>query len=291
MTKMALKKLPKKKTSSSSTTPNLEKGTVSKKSAPIADMIVSVAELPEFINLEIWGRSGSGKTTIAASAPTPILFIDCQEKGTRSVRKHKDVYVLRITTGTELEEIYWALKNGTAGRKYKTVVLDTVTQLQDIAIAHVRGGRSGTVSQRTWGDAASLMKKWIIDFRDLEMHTIFLAQDRIDRENEDDVEGDDEDNGMLLPEMGPSVMPSVGKTLNAAIDIAGQAFIRDKIITTLVGKTKKEKKTRQAEFCLRVGPHPIFYTKFREDMIDVDRTTLPDVLINPTFDDIVNLAG
>lgn len=258
--------------------------TTASKPQGIESRITSVAEIPIEINALLYGRSGTGKTTIIGSAPKPLLILDIGEKGTTSIRDLKDVFVLSINSWKDFEEAYWFLFSK-EGRKFKSIAIDTVTQLQDLALQQVRGGKTeGSVSQKSWGEASSLLKTWIILFRDLPNSTFYLAQDRIKKgvsEYEDD---EDDDSSPLVPEVGPYVMPSVAKILNAAVDIIGYTFIRENIKTSIKGGKKTQ--TRNIEYCLRVGPHPIYITKFRSPQ----GQDIPDVLVSPTVAKLVELS-
>ena len=63
------------------------KKTSGKMSTPIK--FTPVEHLPSVLAVLLYGRSGTGKTTIAASFPTPLLLLDIREKGTDSVANVK----------------------------------------------------------------------------------------------------------------------------------------------------------------------------------------------------------
>jgi len=246
----------------------------------LEERILPVGERSEWLSIAIYGRSGTGKTTFAGTAPKPLLVLDINDRGTISVKNQPETYVLAIEKWPEMEEVYWYLKNSD---KFKTVVIDTATQWQDLALKEVTGeDETGLISRKSWGMISSLMKSWILNFRDLPMHKIFICQDRITggEENEVDLE-------MITPEVGPALSPSVAKTLNAAVDVIGQTFIRERSITV---KTKGggEKQKTKVEYCLRIGPHARYLTKIRRSS---PGTSLLSVLVDPTFEKIQKLIG
>lgn len=220
---------------------------------------------------------------MAGSFPTPIFYMDVRDKGTKSIKKMqagKNSKVFRVTSWADLQEAYWYL-NANPG-KFKTVVLDTVTQLQDLCLKYAKGGGEGIskTSQQKWGDVAEQMKTWIMNFRDLPMHVVYVCQDRLDSSD-----GNLDDDGDLNPEIGPAVIPSVGKILAACVDIIAQTFIRETVKKKKVaGKVKSEE---VIEFCARIGPHPIYLTKFRLDKSSP--VTVPPILIDPTYDKFMEL--
>jgi hypothetical protein len=261
---------------------------VAKPRRGIEGKIQDVAEIEGHLTMAVYGRSGAGKTTFACSFPDALL-IDVNDRGTKSVRDVKGLKVLRVEDWDDLEDIYWYLESGK--HTFKSVIIDTVTMMQEFAIQKVASqkkkkkddetaGNFGTMTRQEWGEVSSMMKTWIMHFRELEMNVVFLAQERIfnaDEESEDQ---------QLAPEVGPRLMPSVGSTLNAAVDILGNAFVRENI------KRKKEKngkttETRSTQYCMRVGPHALYTTKVRNPKSSV----VPRFLIDATYDDIIELVN
>ena len=148
----------------------------------IESRIQAVGDITEYFNALFYGRSGTGKTTILGSAPKPLLVLDIKEKGIKSIRRQEGAFVVPIELWSEFEEIYWYLKKHPT--EYKTVGVDTTSMLQKLAVQEVTKGK-GAISQRGWGNIAALLQTWIVNFRDLPMHTIFTAQERISRGSDD----------------------------------------------------------------------------------------------------------
>jgi hypothetical protein len=243
-----------------------------------------VSEVSRHRSYVLYGRSASGKTTLASTFPKPLLLLDARDKGTDSIADVEGIEVMDIETWTDFETVYWYLKQHP--KKYKTIVIDTLSQVQQVAIEKQigdnleegqRAGDWGTMTKRDWGTVASALKTWIINFRDLPMQVVFIAQDRVfNIEEEDEAEG-------LSPEVGPGLMPSVVKHLNAAVTVIGNTFIRDKTIVKGVGKKKREFKKTQ--YCLRIGPHAIYTTKIRKPK----KVKLKSVMVDPTYEDLVEI--
>lgn len=259
---------------------------MSKKKSPqeltknsIEDRFVDVSEMPTHLKALFYGRSGTGKTHIAGTFPKPILLLDVKEIGTTTLRSQSGIKVLKVETWLDVEEVYWYLAGPGKG-KFQTVVIDTVTQLQDLALKHVTGADGGTISRRAWGEAASLLKTWITFYRDLEMNVVFTAQDRMSASDEV------EDEGAIDPEMGPYLMPSVAKILNAAVSVIGNTFIREREKKVKVGDKTKTKTV--TEFCLRIGPHARYLTKLRRDPSMGGE--VPAVLANPAYSELLQLS-
>ena len=236
----------------------------------------------------IYGRSGSGKTTFAATFPKPILLLDIRDHGTDSIIDEDKLDVKDISSLDDLEDTFYYLKE--QPKKYRTIVLDTVTQLQQIFMEEVtankrKNGRAlgdwGSITRREFGDIAALCKDWINNYRNLTalgMEIVFIAQERVSTSEEENPDN------MLTPEVGPHVFPSVAVQLNANVSIIGNTFIRVKNYKVIRDGRKIEKKTTQ--YCLRIGPNPVYTTKIRKPR----KIEAPNFIENATYKDVIDIA-
>lgn len=235
----------------------------------------------------LYGRSGSGKTTLASTFPSPILLLDVRDRGTDSIAD-QDVDVLDVDSLEELEDAYYYLEQNP--KEYKTVVIDTASQLQQLFTEEVtqgtrKNGRAtgnwGSMSRRQFGDVAAMMKEWILNYRnltDLGIEVVFIAQERTSNVDDD---GSTDTIEMLVPEVGPAIMPSIASYLNANVSIIGNTFIRVK--RSQVKKGNKTTEREYAQYCLRVGPNPVYTTKLRKPR----GIEAPAFIENPTYEDII----
>lgn len=253
----------------------------SKKKLGIRSRIHPIAELPRVITILLYGRAGTGKTTIAGTFPGPVLLVDISEKGTDSVSDVEGMEVLKAESWSDIEDVYWMLKD--EDHPYKTVALDAVHAMQDLAIKKAKGPARADDEQTTKHDymkASGLMKTWLVNFRDLEekgIHVVFICHDR----RTDGEEGVD-DEGMLSPEVGPRLMPSLASLLTGAVKVVGHTFIKE---TLQKSATLGKKATRKIDYCLRIGPHGYYTTKIRSPK---DSET-PEFLKDPTFKKILGV--
>lgn len=235
--------------------------------------IVPFGDLPTILAVLLYGRSGTGKTTVASSFPKPLLLLDVREKGTDSVANVKGGHVGSITEWDEFESMYWYLKKG--GHPYKTVVIDQVSQLQDLAIRKAletnKKEATDPVAKRDFGVASGLMKTWLLDYRDLideDINVVFIAHDR-SIGGEEDAQGD-----QIEPSIGPRLMPSIASFLNGSVKIIGNTFIRERF------EVKGNRKVRSIDYGIRVGPHAYYTTKMRSPV----GIASPAVIVNPTYE-------
>ena len=216
-----------------------------------------VHEVDDYVTALIYGRSGSGKTTLASTFPKKILLLDIHDRGTDSIWDVEGIDVINVESWLDFEAIYWALQKGE--HEYKTVVIDTVSNLQDLAIKEVKRREhveiDGAMSQRLWGDTSRIMSQWIYAYRDLNMNVVFIAQERSKRGTDDDNYDD-----QLDPEVGPAVIPSISKVICAAVKVIGNTYIRQ---ITRPSTKNPGQLVVQTTYMLRVGPHPFYITKVR----------------------------
>ena len=249
-----------------------------------------VGEIKQARSTALYGRAGTGKTTLSATWPKPILYLNIRDDGTDSIADIEGIDVVDIETSDDMRDILlWCVKKVNRGKlKYKTIVLDTATQFQGILVREkveesgkkLKKGQNpgdfGTLTQQEWGQIAGEMKKLIMDVRGIPgLESVFICQERIFNA------GDEEDDGLgqIDPEVGPRLSPSVKDDLNASVSIIGNTFIRIKVTTTKDKKTLKKSKKIDKQYCLRVGPNSVYTTKIRKPK----GIEAPDFIVDPTF--------
>lgn len=120
----------------------------------------------------------------------PVIFLDI-EGGTLSLRnRYPEIDKIRISNWSELSAVYNDLRQNPG--RYKTVVLDSVTELQQFGMDEImlravkKAMEEGDERDPDLpgigehGKSNERMKKAIRRFRDLPMNTVFTALERID---------------------------------------------------------------------------------------------------------------
>jgi hypothetical protein len=261
--------------------------------ASVFDLAVPVEYLPDTgYKFLIFGMSGSGKTTLACGFPKPLLLVRPEEveDGSRSVRGVKGVHVTpNLTHPDQLADICAGQRHT---RRYRTIVLDGVTRLQDMAIKKHMGLADvpvqmtwGIVPQADWNRIGISMKEMLRDLLRLTddgTHVVVVGGER--------TLGDDSSNEVAVPTVMVALSPSITGFVHEVCDYNVHTFKRkgyELASSTIGGKQVQVKKaTGKVEFCLHVGPSDIYATKFRCDR----NFKLPDVLINPSFSKLDRLA-
>lgn len=230
--------------------------------------------------ITLYGRPGTGKTTISCTAPKPLLLIDVKDKGTDSGKRDDlqpgDITVFELETFDDIYEVYDYIEENPD--RFKSVVIDHMTALQDFCYDKVmeEEGKS-KMSQGMYGTAGGYLKEVINLYKgltDLGITPIFNCQDRMES-------GDGEGEDQLLPEVGPSLMPSVARTLCAASRVIGHTYQFEN-----VEKLEGAKVRRNIEFRLRLGPNPYYITKVTRPF----GTPCPQFLVDANYKDIMKIV-
>lgn len=138
----------------------------------------------------IYGKSGVGKTVLAASADDvpsmrSVLILDI-EGGTMSAgERYPNCDVVRIKSWNQVAEIYDHLQAG--NHKWNTVVVDSLTEAQKFNMSAVLLKRMAEAEEkdkefdpdvpdmRAWGKNIEQIRRLVRALRDLEMNVIFTA--------------------------------------------------------------------------------------------------------------------
>lgn len=249
------------------------------KSKGIEDKFVDLMDINYEDSITLWGRPGTGKTTIAGTAPKPLLLIDVMDKGVKSARSSSqergEVTTVLIEDFDELYEVYDYIKDNLS--KFKSVVIDHLTSVQGLSHEKVmRDNGKNRMSQQLYGFSGGIQKEIIdlfLSLADEGIQPIFLAQDRTRG-------GDEEGEGEQLdPEVGPHLQPAVAKHVMAKSRIVGHTFINEEVDPKTLEKT--------FEYCVRLGPHPYYQTK----VTGPKESVVPQYIVNPTIQDILDVAN
>jgi hypothetical protein len=240
----------------------------------VREKIHPASELPQNQNFLVYGDSGTGKTRLAASAPK-ILMIDVNDKGQDSVRRDLNPDFIQVEYWREINDIYWFLQEG--DHDYESVGIDTVSNLQNICMDFVLGDEASRdasrdpdmPSRQAWGKVGKLMRTQIINYRNLPLNVIFVAQLRARQ-----IGDEDEDTGDIL--YGPEVSPSIEKSLKAAVGTIGYLTKREVVIRNKKSKTARKEIRRR----LLLGDSEHYISKDRNGVFPahIDAPDLADML-------------
>lgn len=236
--------------------------------------IVSVRDAEPFVKVLLYGKNGKGKTRTGATAPKCIIC-DVNEKGTKSVRSYPGVEVFPAKNWEDIVWFYWFLRSGE--HDYESFMIDTITMMQGVCMKQVLKEAEdrdpnkdpALASQRDYGKVNTLMREQLLNFRNLPMHAVFIAQERT---------FDNEESGET--ERVPDLSPGCRSMATACVDFIGH--IRAKEVRSVNRKTKKE--TKAWRTLMLVGPHEVYLTKDRSGV-------LPRIVANPSIPLIIKAAN
>lgn len=245
----------------------------------------------------IYGKPGTGKTSLWATFPKPILAVICSGGGQRSGELHtintaeyrKVVRQVVLETSDELRNIVDAMKPGGRLAEYKTLALDHASGFQDLIIKEfldldeVPASRTwGMMSQTQWGQCNIRFKDLIDPIFRLEHNVAVVAHER---EFKDDSESD-----IISPFISSALTPGTSGWLYSIANYVVHTFIRNKEIIKKIKVNnviqEQKEKTKEIEYCARTGPDPIYATKFR---VPRDRK-MPEVVTDPSYEKLMALV-
>lgn len=133
----------------------------------------------ETIAALIYGQSGMGKTTLACSAPRPVLFDF--DGGVARIRDEHQVPTVQITKWQEALDALEEVAND--GGEYRTIIIDTASKMIDSIIVHVCGTAQPKINQ--WGIINAAFKNFLRSVQSFGKNVVFIAQREVEKSGED----------------------------------------------------------------------------------------------------------
>ena len=227
--------------------------------------IEKVSSKTPYVNMLIYGESGSGKTRLSGSADDVpemrrVLFIDV-EGGTLTLRDtYPDIETVRVRNWQQMQAVYDALFSGQ--HDFTTVVVDSLTEVQKMSMDTVmlklieqNEERDADVPGiREWNINIEQTRKFVRAFRDLPMHTIFTSLVQTDKNAR---------TGALKRK--PSLSGKVKDEVAGFLDVVVYLYLKE-----------INQENRRVLLCGQT-----------EDTVAKDRSnTLPQIVENPTMSSI-----
>ena len=248
----------------------------------------------DWIRMLLYGASGSGKTTFAATFPGPIRWYLCSGGNRPGELRSVDTpeYRKKISplTVRDFDQFGEDAEKVSASGDYATVVLDHASGFSDMVLSSILGKPIpaqkgwGLATQQQYGQLSLKCKEAFKALLNMPCHVVIIAQERTFGGKDAGIDPD-----LIKPTVGAALTPSLTGWLNPACDYVLQTFKRPrmKTVTTRIGKEDHVTRQRDkgVEYCVRCEPHDTFMTKFR-----VPRGYyLPDAIPDPTYDKIVSV--
>ncbi len=122
------------------------------------------------VKILVYGESGAGKTRLCATAPSPIIL--SAEAGLLSLGGTALPYI-EIGSLEDLYEAYQWLLTTEEGASYRTVCLDSISEIAEVVLA--RAKKDNKDPRRAYGDLADQMAALIRSFRDLPGKNVYFS--------------------------------------------------------------------------------------------------------------------
>lgn len=122
------------------------------------------------VKILCYGRAGMGKTTLCATAPTPIIL--SAEAGLLSLRKY-DIPVIEIKTIDDLQDAYqWATESAEAAH-FETICLDSLSEIAEVVLSNAK--RTSKDPRQAYGELIERMGVTVRAFRDLSGKHVYMS--------------------------------------------------------------------------------------------------------------------
>ncbi len=126
---------------------------------------------PAGVKTLVYGAAGTGKTTLIAGMPTPLIL--SAESGLLSLQA-TDLQYLEINSVSDLREAYKWLVSSQEAKHFESVALDSISEIAEVCLgeqkAITKDGRAA------YGQLGTVMGDCIRSFRDLPLHVLLIAK-------------------------------------------------------------------------------------------------------------------
>lgn len=154
---------------------------------------VEAPPVPETFNVLLYGPPKSGKSTAAATAPGPVMWVSAEGPGAlayaRKIARQRGTAIFEVQirpetdTRAELRKVIKHIRSG-ADPQVKTVVIDTLAKVRESLIRQivVPGARN---SIQQFGEVARILRELVRALRDEPINLVLVAhQDVSDADGE-----------------------------------------------------------------------------------------------------------
>ena len=136
--------------------------------------------IPSTVKMMIYGQAGMGKTTLALSAPRPLL-LDLDGGVKRVNMAHLDgVDIAQVTSWQDVQQV---LQENLSA--YQTIVVDTIGKMMDFIITYKCGTRQPQI--RDWGGINAEFSWMTRTLSSLNKNVVFVAHRDTRKEGDDTV--------------------------------------------------------------------------------------------------------
>lgn len=122
------------------------------------------------VKMLVYGKAGTGKTTLCATAPNPVII--SAEAGLLSLRQH-NIPVIEIKSIDDLMEAYqWATEADEA-KNFETVCIDSLSEIAEVVLNNAK--RTTKDPRQAYGELIERMGTTVRAFRDLSGKHVYMS--------------------------------------------------------------------------------------------------------------------
>lgn len=230
------------------------------------DKVVDISEVGERNLWVIWGKSGTGKTTLIGTFPKPMIYIVVGDNGVKSIKHVEGIDVIEAEKPEDIAPILDELI--TKKTKYKTAVVDTFSLMTQFWIDKNVKSKKKKMTQQMWGDLKDDTDEVVRTASELssKMTVVLSCHEAVDS-----IEGYED-------EVTPDVRPSVTKGSRTYLEGMANYGVH----TVIIEKDNGDGNSSEVH-AAHVGKNPYYWTKAQ---INPD-IKLPKTVSNPTYDKLM----
>lgn len=236
--------------------------------------IRSISNMTKGKLVVIYGKSNTGKTTLGATFPKPLLYVKIGDDGVNSIIDIPDIDVLETENLDDLLKTTKDITKNKKYAKYKTVMYDTFSFIVELWKAEHLKDKTTRMTQPMWGDLMVFTNSFINEFAK-------QAQDKwvivTGHEVMDTIDGFEDE---LLPDGRISINKGSRNHLEGLANLGLHTVRVKKETQTDDGRIKVNIK-----FGVDIGPNAYYWTKVQT----VKSNKVQGRIINPTYDKIMEV--
>lgn len=126
---------------------------------------------PAGVKTLVYGAAGTGKTTLIAGMPTPLIL--SAESGLLSLQG-SDLQYLEINSVSDLREAYKWLVGSQEAKHFESVALDSISEIAELTLAtSLATNKDGRAA---YGALNTTISEIVRVFRELPLHVLLIAK-------------------------------------------------------------------------------------------------------------------
>lgn len=181
----------------------------------------------DHVRMGVYGRNGTGKTTLAATITANTLVVSVDDENVRPYMNKPNIRVAKIRRWTDVMDVYDIVSAPKSG--IQALVWDTWSRIQDLALGHICGYEPSDPAKlrayieripkspqdwRGWNQVGALCSEWQRNFNLLPVHALYLMQENDREQRYDD-----------SVQTGPRLTPYALTGIRDSVEILGRLYV------------------------------------------------------------------